>query len=134
MRSGGRERSRVNRAGKEENAGSDDDRSWPNSCFAAIPARFHVKNIHPATRVFQALRIEVNDELRRYESALAMPSSFSEGGRIMAISFHSLEDRIVKNAFRRLASRMHMRRGADALPLYGGPHGEDSNAKAGHSR
>lgn len=56
---------------------------------------------HPATKIFQALRMEVNDELgelRRFlESA---PELLKEGGRLAIITFHSLEDRIVKNAFR----------------------------------
>ncbi len=70
----------------------------------AIPARFHVRNIHPATRVFQALRIEVNDELGSIRTAMKNFWRFmTPGGRMMAISFHSLEDRIVKDAFRRLA-------------------------------
>lgn len=68
----------------------------------AIPARFHVKNIHPATRVFQALRIAVNDELSAIETSLRDALGLvASGGRICAISFHSLEDRIVKNIFRR---------------------------------
>ena len=70
----------------------------------AIPARFHVKNIHPATRVFQALRIAVNDELAAIEKSLGDAVELAAPrGRICAISFHSLEDRIVKNAFRRAA-------------------------------
>lgn len=58
---------------------------------------------HPATRVFQALRIAVNDELNSLKEAL--PLSFNlldSGGRIVVISFHSLEDRIVKDYFQRL--------------------------------
>ena len=60
--------------------------------------------IHPATLVFQALRIVVNDELRRLGDALPLRiRALQPGGRIAIISFHSLEDRIVKNVFRDLA-------------------------------
>ena len=59
---------------------------------------------HPATRTFQALRMVVNDELGQLERALAIgPERLTEGGRMAVISFHSLEDRRVKDAFRRLA-------------------------------
>lgn len=61
--------------------------------------------IHPATRVFLALRSMVNDELGALEEAVTkIPERLSAGGRFVVITFHSLEDRLVKSAFRRLAS------------------------------
>ena len=69
----------------------------------AIPAKFRYESGHPAKRTFQAVRIEVNGELEGlYESVIALARLLKKGGRIAVISFHSLEDRIVKRAFKEL--------------------------------
>ncbi|MCM8801228.1 MAG: 16S rRNA (cytosine(1402)-N(4))-methyltransferase RsmH [Candidatus Omnitrophica bacterium] len=73
----------------------------------AIPSRYRYQHwrIHPATRTFQALRIAVNRELEALETALEKAVKFlNKGSRICVISFHSLEDRIVKNSFRKFYS------------------------------
>ncbi|ACD94404.1 16S rRNA (cytosine(1402)-N(4))-methyltransferase RsmH [Trichlorobacter lovleyi] len=70
-----------------------------------IPRRFHEERIHPATRTFQALRIAVNQELEQVEQGIrAGIAALKAGGRIAVISFHSLEDRIVKHLFREAAT------------------------------
>ena len=64
----------------------------------ATPGWYHRRKIHFATKTFQALRIAVNDELNNLEKALPQALNILKpGGRIVVISFHSLEDRIVKN-------------------------------------
>ncbi len=71
---------------------------------SAFPPKERYGDKHPAKRTFQALRIEVNEELkdldRAFEDAVELLGS---GGRIVVMTFHSLEDRIVKNLFRRLS-------------------------------
>ncbi len=71
---------------------------------SVFPPRLRHGRIHPATRTFQAIRIEVNKELENLESALEKTvKHLNPKGRVVVISFHSLEDRIVKNFFRRHA-------------------------------
>lgn len=72
---------------------------------ASIPKKFRQGDgSHPARRTFQALRIAVNDELEPLEGALrSLTGLLAPGGRLCVITFHSLEDRIVKNTFRNLA-------------------------------
>lgn len=68
---------------------------------SAIPAPARRKGGHPAKRIFQALRIAVNDELRVFEDALEQSAEvIGSNGRIVVITFHSLEDRICKQAFK----------------------------------
>ena len=88
--------------------------------FADTRKRTRGPLIHPATRVFQALRIAVNEELSILNQALAfIPQILCPGGLLMVISFHSLEDRIAKLAFRRLGFALHSKpeKHADA-PFY----------------
>ncbi len=69
---------------------------------AAIPMKFRAVGGHPAKRTFQAIRIELNQELEVLRSHLnEMVELLDDGGRICIITFHSLEDRIVKNIFRK---------------------------------
>ncbi|MCL2617208.1 MAG: 16S rRNA (cytosine(1402)-N(4))-methyltransferase, partial [Defluviitaleaceae bacterium] len=68
-----------------------------------IPAKMRESGQHPAKRTFQAIRIEVNSEIAPLANTVEdMAAMLRPGGRIAIISFHSLEDRAIKNAFRKL--------------------------------
>jgi 16S rRNA (cytosine1402-N4)-methyltransferase len=86
----------------------------------AVPTRERHK--HPATRTFQAIRIRVNDELEMLRRCLAdIPSLLAPGGRLAVISFHSLEDRLVKRFMREQAEGERLPRG---LPVREGRRGQ----------
>ena len=71
--------------------------------FDSVPGNYRYGPIHPATRTFQALRIAVNSELRHIPEAIHNAfNNLNVGGKLGVITFHSLEDRIVKNYFRNL--------------------------------
>ena len=91
----------VRRGGKIESSKTLAEIIWN-----AVPANYRYGPIHPATRTFQALRIAVNGELKRLPEALH--SAFNDlkvNGKMGVITFHSLEDRIVKNYFRNLGKQ-----------------------------
>lgn len=78
---------------------------------SAVPAPARRGRIHPATKTFQALRIAVNDELGALEAGLSSAwHALASGGRIAIISFHSTEDRVVKNLFASWEKEGHGRR------------------------
>ena len=71
----------------------------------SYPANIRNKKSHPAKKTFQAIRIEVNKELSGLDNSIkSMIKSLNKGGRIVVISFHSLEDRIIKNVFKEESS------------------------------
>ncbi len=97
---------------------------------AARPMNQAERRIHPATRTFQALRIFVNRELDDLRGLLKAASQILKpGGRIVVISFHSLEDRIVKDAFREGAKQNHYRI-LTKKPVTAGEEEVDRNPRA----
>jgi 16S rRNA (cytosine1402-N4)-methyltransferase len=89
------------------------------------------ERIHPATRTFQALRIFVNRELDDLKALLeAAPRILKPGGRVVVISFHSLEDRIVKDAFREGASKDKHFRVLTKKPVTASEEEQDRNPRA----
>ena len=82
----------------------------------AVGANYFYKN-HPERRIFQAIRIEVNDELGVLKEVLPIAiNRLNKNGRICVISFHSLEDRIVKNVFKEFASVPEVLKGLPIIP------------------
>jgi 16S rRNA (cytosine1402-N4)-methyltransferase len=76
----------------------------------ALPYRYRFRRIHPATKVFMALRIAVNNEIESLTRGLSTIIPFlSNGSRICVISFHSIEDRVVKNKFREFAGSRQLK-------------------------
>jgi len=99
---------------------------------AARPMNQAERRIHPATRTFQALRILVNrelDDLRKLLSPSAAPQVLKKGGRLVVISFHSLEDRIVKDALRE-GAREGMYRLITKKPVIAGEEEIDRNPRS----
>ncbi len=93
-----------------------------NIIWRATPARFRHGRIHPATRTFQALRMVVNREMEQIEAGLsAAISLLGRGGRLVVISFHSLEDRYAKQTFRDLAKKSKMEAEPEFINLYKRP-------------
>jgi 16S rRNA (cytosine1402-N4)-methyltransferase len=87
---------------------------------AAVPRRDYGK--HPATKTFQAIRMQVNDELNQLESALAAARDLLRtGGRLCVISFHSIEDRIVKRFMRNASREPEQYRGLPSIPAESRP-------------
>jgi 16S rRNA (cytosine1402-N4)-methyltransferase len=98
---------------------------------AARPMNSEQRRIHPATRTFQALRIFVNRELDDLTALMnAAPRILKPGGRVVVISFHSLEDRIVKDAFRQAGNKYKYFRVLTKKPVTASEEEQDRNPRA----
>ncbi len=83
----------------------------------AVPVKYHSQKKHPATKTFQAIRIAINDELGQLEAVLEQSLRIlKQGGRLCVISFHSLEDRIVKRFMRDHSREPEQYRGMPNIP------------------
>jgi 16S rRNA (cytosine1402-N4)-methyltransferase len=84
---------------------------------AAVPGKVRAQKKHPATKTFQAIRISVNGELEQLEALLLQSVDvLKQGGRLCVISFHSLEDRMVKRFMRTASSEPEQYRGMPSMP------------------
>jgi 16S rRNA (cytosine1402-N4)-methyltransferase len=84
---------------------------------SAVPAKTRAQKKHPATKTFQAIRIAINGELEQLEALLQQSVEvLKQGGRLCVISFHSLEDRMVKRFMRNAASEPEQYRGMPSMP------------------
>jgi len=102
-------------------------REFARIVTSAIPRQYPPPRIHPATRTFQALRIAVNEELKSLRIALErIPTRLTPGGRLAVISFHSLEDRLAKEAFRNRQAWEPLTRG----PITAGDAEVDRNPRS----
>jgi 16S rRNA (cytosine1402-N4)-methyltransferase len=84
---------------------------------AAVPGKVRAQRKHPATKTFQAIRIYINGELEQLEAVLEQSvDALRQGGRLCVISFHSLEDRMVKRFMRSASSEPEQYRGMPSMP------------------
>jgi len=101
---------------KRENAAIETTGQLAEIVSSAVPA--HTRKRHPATKTFQAIRLFINNELGQLEAALAQSIGVLQlGGRLCVISFHSLEDRIVKRFMRNASREAEQYRGMPEVPV-----------------
>ena len=112
-----REAARIARAilAARENTAIETTGQLADIVSSVVPA--HTRKKHPATKTFQAIRIFINDELEQLEAVLAQSIDvLQQGGRLCVISFHSLEDRIVKRFMRDASRESEQYRGMPIVP------------------